>query len=119
MSWRPTNGTWSGDASRDVFLRVSGLLTVHIGRVMDCQQLSAAGIPPGAAAEQLKRNRFYVQKLYEQAGNFSPDELADAIVRLARLDLALKGGSNLPGELEFTRALIDITRGAEPARNAI
>jgi len=106
----------SGDGSRDVFLRVSGLLTAHVGRVEDCQQLSAAGVPPGAAAEQLKRNRFYVQKLYEQAGNFSPDELADAIVRLARLDLALKGGSKLPGELEFTRALIDITRGAETAQ---
>jgi DNA polymerase III subunit delta len=108
----------SGDGSRDVFLRVSGLLTAHVGRVQDCQQLSAAGVPPAAAAEQLKRNRFYVQKLYEQAGNFAPDELAEAIVRLARLDLALKGGSKLPGELEFTRALIDITRGAEPARSA-
>jgi DNA polymerase III subunit delta len=108
----------SGDASRDVFLRVSGLLTAHVGRVLDCQQLSAEGVPPAAAAERLKRNRFYVQKLYEQAGNFSPDELAEAIVRLARLDLALKGGSKLPGELEFTRALIDITRGAEPARSA-
>ena len=108
----------SGDGSRDVFLRVSGLLTSHIGRVQDCQQLSAAGVPPAAAADQLKRNRFYVQKLYEQAGNFSPDEVGEAIVRLARLDLALKGGSKLPGELEFTRALIDITRVAEPARSA-
>ncbi len=108
----------SGDGSRDVFLRVSGLLTAHVGRVRDCQQLSAAGVPPAAAAEQLKRNRFYVQKLYEQAGHFSEDELADAIVRLARLDHALKGGSKLPGELEFTRALIDITRGAEPALSA-
>ena len=108
----------SGDGSRDVFLRVSGLLTSHIGRVQDCRQLSAAGVPPAAAAEQLKRNRFYVQKLYEQAGNFSPDEVGEAIVRLARLDLALKGGSKLPGELEFTRALIDITRVADPARSA-
>jgi len=108
----------SGDGSRDVFLRVSGLLTSHVGRVQDCQQLSAAGVPPAAAADQLKRNRFYVQKLYEQAGNFSPDELGEAIVRLAALDLALKGGSKLPGELEFTRALIDITRVAEPARSA-
>ena len=108
----------SGDGSRDVFLRVSGLLTAHIGRVRDCQELAAEGVPPAAAAERLKRNRFYVQKLYEQAANFSPDELADAVVRLAQLDLALKGGSKLPGELEFTRALIEITRAAEPARSA-
>jgi DNA polymerase III delta subunit len=75
-------------------------------------------VPPSAAAERLKRNRFYVQKLYEQAGNFSPDELGDAIVRLARLDHALKGGSKLPGELEFARALIEITRRPEAAKAA-
>jgi len=108
----------SGDANRDVFLRVAGLVTSHVGRVRDCRRLNAEGVPPAAAAERLKRNRYYVQKLYEQAGNFSEDELDGAIVRLARLDLALKGGSKLPGELEFTRALIDVTRGAGPARSA-
>ncbi|HEY6150519.1 MAG TPA: DNA polymerase III subunit delta [Gaiellaceae bacterium] len=108
----------SGDATRDVLLRVTGLLTAHVGRVRECRRLDAEGVPPAAAAERLKRNRFYVQKLYEQAGNFSDDELDEAIVRLAQLDLALKGGSKLPGELEFTRALVDVTRGAEPARAA-
>ena len=108
----------SGDATRDVLLRVTGLLTALVRRVRDCRRLDAQGIPPAAAAEQLKRNRFYVQKLYEQAGNFSEDELDGAVVRLAELDLALKGGSKLPGELEFTRALIDVTRRAEPARTA-
>jgi DNA polymerase-3 subunit delta len=106
----------SGDATRDVLLRVTGLLTAHVGRVRDCRGLDAEGVPPAAAAERMKRNRFYVQKLYEQAGNFSEDELDEAIVRLARLDLGLKGGSKLPGELEFTRALVDITRAGEPAR---
>ena len=107
----------SGDATRDVLLRVAGLMTSHVGRVRDCRRLDAEGVPPAAAAERLKRNRYYVQKLYEQAGNFSEDELDDAIVRLARLDLALKGGSKLPGELEFTRALIDVTRGVEAPRS--
>ncbi len=108
----------SGDAPRDVLLRVAGLLTSHVSRVRECQALDAEGVPPAAAAERLKRNRFYVQKLFEQARNFSPDELGDAIVRLARLDHALKGGSKLPGELEFSRALVDITRGEEVARSA-
>jgi DNA polymerase-3 subunit delta len=108
----------SGDATRDVLLRVAGLMTSHVGRVRDCRRLDAEGVPPATAAERLKRNRYYVQKLYEQAGNFSEDELDEAIVRLARLDLALKGGSKLPGELEFTRALIDVTRGAEARRSA-
>ena len=107
----------SGDATRDVLLRVAGLMTSHVGRVRDCRRLDAEGVPPAAAAERLKRNRYYVQKLYEQAGHFSEDELDDAIVRLARLDLALKGGSKLPGELEFTRALIDVTRGVEAPRS--
>ena len=93
-------------------------MTSHVGRVRDCRRLDAEGVPPAAAAERLKRNRYYVQKLYEQAGHFSEDELDEVIVRLARLDLALKGGSKLPGELEFTRALIDVTRGAEAARSA-
>jgi DNA polymerase III subunit delta len=106
----------SGDASRDVLLRIAGLLVNHVGRVRECQALDAEGVPPGAAAERLKRNRFYVQKLYEQARNFSAEELGDAIVRLAELDHALKGGSKLPGELEFARALVDITRPAEPAK---
>jgi DNA polymerase-3 subunit delta len=105
----------SGDATRDVLLRISGLLTAHVRRVHDCRQLDAEGVPAAAAAERLKRNRFYIQKLYEQAGNFSDDELDEAVVRLARLDLALKGGSKLSGELEFTRALIDVTRGARAA----
>jgi len=106
----------SGDSPRDVFLRIAALVTNHVTRVRECQALDAEGVPPAAAADRLKRNRFYVQKLYEQAHNFSEEELGDAVIRLARLDLALKGGSKLPGELEFTRALVDITRPVESAR---
>jgi DNA polymerase-3 subunit delta len=106
----------SGDSPRDVFLRIAALITNHVTRVRECQALDAEGVPPAAAADRLKRNRFYVQKLYEQAHNYSEDELGDAVIRLARLDLALKGGSKLPGELEFTRALVDITRPVEAAR---
>ncbi|MDX6508154.1 MAG: polymerase subunit delta [Gaiellaceae bacterium] len=105
----------SGDASRDVLLRTAGLLTNHVGRVRECQALDAEGVPPAAGAERLKRNRYYVQKLYEQARNFSQEELGDAVVSLAALDWALKGGSRLPGELEFARTLVDITRAAPAA----
>jgi DNA polymerase-3 subunit delta len=105
----------SGDAPRDVLLRTAGLLTNHVSRVRECQVLDAEGVPPSAGAERLKRNRFYVQKLYEQARNFSPEELGDAVVRLAELDWALKGGSKLPGELVFARTLVEITRGAAAA----
>ena len=33
---------------------------------------------------------------------------------LAELDRALKGGSRLPGELEFSRTLVDLTARREP-----
>ena len=66
-------------------------------------------------ADRLKRSPFYVRKLYRQARNYSPEELGGAVVRLAELDWALKGGSKLPGELVFARTLVEITRGAAPA----
>ena len=105
----------SGDAPRDVLLRTSGLLTNHVSRVRECQAMDAEGIPPSAGAARLKRSPYYVRKLYEQARNFSSDELGDAVVRLAELDWALKGGSKLPGELVFARTLVEITRGEAAA----
>jgi DNA polymerase-3 subunit delta len=100
----------AGGPARDSLPRIVGLLTSHVARVAECQSLAAEGVSPREAAERLKKNRFYVEKLFEQAANFTPDELREAIVRLAELDLALKGNSRLPGELEFSRALVDLTR---------
>jgi DNA polymerase III subunit delta len=105
----------TGGPARDALPRIVGLLTSHVARVAECQALAAEGMPAKLAAERMKRNRFYVEKLYEQASNFTPDELRDAIIRLSELDLALKGGSPLAGELEFSRALVELTRGREPA----
>ena len=57
------------------------------------------------------------EKLFEQAEGFSPEELRDAVVRLAELDGALKGQSRLAADLEVQRALVDLTRTATgPAR---
>jgi len=103
----------SGPA-RDSLPRIVGLLTSHVERVAECRAMAEAGLSPRDAAERLKRNRFYVEKLFQQAENFTADELQDAIVRLAELDLALKGGSRLPGELEFSRTLVDLTARREP-----
>jgi DNA polymerase III delta subunit len=55
---------------------------------------------------------YYVQKLYAQARNYSPDELSDVTVRLAELDHALKGGSRLANDLELERALVEVTEAA-------
>jgi DNA polymerase III subunit delta len=101
--------------ARDALPRVVGLLTSHVARVAECRALADEGVSPRDAAERLKKNRFYVEKLFQQAETFTPAELQDAIVRLAELDLALKGGSRLAGELEFSRALVDLTRSREGA----
>ena len=106
----------AGVPARDALPRIVGLMTSHVTRVAECQNLAAEGVPARDAAEQMKKSRFYVEKLYEQASNFAADELRTAIVRLAELDLALKGGSRLPSELDFDRALVDLTRPREPAR---
>jgi len=87
-----------------------GLLVGHVGRVRDCQLFAEEGLGAREAASRLKRHPFYVEKLYAQARNFDPDELRQAVVRLAELDHAVKGGSRLAVDLELERALIDITR---------
>jgi DNA polymerase-3 subunit delta len=90
--------------------KLVGLLVAHLGRVRDCQVLAAEGLSGREAATRLKRHPFYVEKLFAQARNYDRDELQGAIVRLARLDHAVKGGSRLAVDLELDRALIDITR---------
>jgi DNA polymerase III subunit delta len=87
-----------------------GLLVGHVGRVRQVQGMAERGLTAREAAARLKRHPFYVEKLYAQARNYSVDELRDAVVRLAELDHAVKGGSRLAVDLELERALIDITR---------
>ena len=74
------------------------------------------GLSPADAAAKLGMKPYPAQKLFAQIRNFSAAELDDALVRLADLDLALKGGSRLGNDLELERALVDITRPREPAR---
>jgi DNA polymerase III subunit delta len=100
----------TGDSHSRTIPRLVGSLTTHLARIRSCQALDAEGVPPKDAAARLKMHPFYVQKLYAQARNFDPEELANAIVRLAQLDHALKGGSRLRGDLELERALVDLAR---------
>ena len=95
--------------------RVASILTSHAARLRSCQALEAEGLSAKDAATRLKQHPFYVQKLYAQARNFTPDELRDATVRLGELDHAIKGGSRLPGELELERALVAISERPEPS----
>jgi len=105
----------SGDPVSRTVPMLIGLLVAHVGRVRDCQVFAAEGLTAREAASRLKRHPFYVEKLYAQARNYGPDELRDAVVRLAELDHAVKGGSRLTVDLELERALVEITRPREAA----
>ena len=95
---------------RDTAPRLAAALGGHVARVRRCQALAADGVRPRDAAGTLKLHPFYAEKLFGQAANFAEDELRDALVRLAELDLALKGGSRLAPDLELQRALVDVSR---------
>jgi DNA polymerase-3 subunit delta len=105
----------SGDPHSRTIPRLLGVLGNHVARIQECQALEASGLTAKEAAVRLKRNPYYVGKLYAQARNFIPEELRDVTVRLADLDHALKGGSRLAPELELERALIEVTRQREAA----
>jgi DNA polymerase III subunit delta len=90
-------------------MRVTASLVNHVGRVQRCRRLSEQGIRAKDAAGRLKMHPFAAEKAFAQAANFSAEELSDAIVRLAQLDAATKGGSRMPADLELDRALIEIT----------
>jgi DNA polymerase-3 subunit delta len=102
----------TGDPRSRTIPRVVGILTSHVARIRECQALESEGLNARDAAARMKRSPYYVQKLYAQARTYSPEELRDVTVRLARLDHALKGGSRLAPDLELERALIEITGGA-------
>ncbi len=102
-----THRTRSGE-----LLRIVASLVGHVGRVRRIQRLADEGVPARDAAGKLKMHPFAAEKAYGQAGNFSADELGLALVRLAELDAAAKGGSRMPAELELDRALVDVTRRA-------
>ena len=89
--------------------RLAALLANHVARVRACQALADQGVRPRDAAGTLKMHPFAAEKAFAHAANYSPDELARALVHLAELDLALKGGSRLSGELELERTLVAIT----------
>lgn len=98
--------------------RLVGRIAGHVALVRECRRLSDEGRSAREAASALKKNPYYVQRLYAQAGNFSPAELDDAVIRLAALDAAVKGGSRLAGDFELETALVEITQPREPVAAA-
>jgi len=91
-------------------IRIVASLVSHVGRVRKASRLADEGVRSSEIASRLKLHPFVAEKAAKQGGNFSPDELSQATVRLAELDAGAKGGSRLPAELQLERTLVEITR---------
>jgi DNA polymerase III subunit delta len=102
----------TGDPVSRVIPRLVGSLTNHVRRARQAQRLDEQGVTAAEAAGKLGIKPYPAQKLYAQVRNFSGVELDAALIRLAALDEALKGGSRLANELELERALVEITAAA-------
>jgi DNA polymerase III delta subunit len=100
----------TGDPISRTIPRLVGQLTKHVQRARIAHRLDEQGVSPADGAAQIGIKPYPAQKLYAQVRNFSGAELDDALIRLAELDHALKGGSRLANELELERALVDITQ---------
>ena len=109
----------TGDPVSRTIPRLVGSLTRHLQRARAAHRLEEQGLSPQEAASRLGLKPFPAQKLVGQVRNFSGAELDDALLRLAELDHALKGGSRLPNELELERALVDITQPRAAAKEPV
>ena len=89
-----------------VATRVAG----QVGLVRSARRLADEGLATKDIAKRLRRHEFRIRKALAHADAYTEDELDAATVRLAALDAALKGSSRLSGELELSRALVDVTR---------
>ena len=99
----------TGDPVSKTIPRLVGSLTKHVRNARAVRRLEEEGLSSSDAAARLGLKPYPAQKLYAQVRNFSGPELDDALIRLAELDHALKGGSRLSNELELERALVEIT----------
>ncbi|HSK14662.1 MAG TPA: DNA polymerase III subunit delta [Gaiellaceae bacterium] len=89
-------------------------LSAQVTLVRQVQAFAGEGVSIRDIAKRLRKHEYRVRKAAAYAENYSRDELDEAVIRLAGLDEALKGGSRLSGELELERALVDLVRHPEP-----
>ena len=93
---------------------VAARLAAHVARVRAVQALADEGLGARDVARRLRMHEYAARKALAHAANYTRDELDEAVIRVAELDLALKGASRLAAELELERALVDVTRAVGP-----
>lgn len=84
-------------------------LADYVAKVRRVHALVEQDLGPREIAARLGLKDFPARKQAGQAANFSRAELEASVVRLALLDLAVKGGSRLDSDLELERAIVDVT----------
>ena len=99
----------TGDPLSKTIPRLVGSLTEARPQRAVGPAARGGGPDRGETAQRLGMKPYPAQKLYAQVRNFSERDLDDAVLRLAELDHALKGGSRLANELELERALVEMT----------
>jgi DNA polymerase III subunit delta len=91
--------------------RLISQLSAHVRKVHRAAVILDDGGSQADVARDLNLKPFPASKLVGQARSFARDELGRAVVRLADLDLAVKGGSRLDARFELELALAEITGG--------
>ena len=91
--------------------RLIAQMAAHVRKVHRAAVILDEGGSQADVARDLNLKPFPAGKLVGQARSFARDELGRAVVRLADLDLAVKGGSRLDARFELELALAEITRG--------
>lgn len=93
---------------------IASRLADHVSKVRAVATLLDDDVPVGEIASRLGLKPYPARKQAAQARAYSADGLGRALVRLAELDFALKGGSRLGGELELERAVVEVTPSNGP-----
>jgi DNA polymerase-3 subunit delta len=91
---------------------LAGRLGSQVSTTRSVQRLVEEGVPLAEIGKRLGL-RFPPRREAGAAGAYSVDELESAVVRIAALDLAIKGGSRLDPVLELERALVEITETSD------
>ena len=87
---------------------LAGRLAAQVSRTRAVQRLAEEGVSLPEIGKRLGL-RFPPRREAGAASSYSADELEAAVVRIAALDHAIKGGSRLDPVLELERALVEIT----------
>jgi DNA polymerase-3 subunit delta len=92
---------------------VAGALARQAATVRRAKRAEERGARPKDVMKELGvRFEFQAERAFQFGRNYSERELDDALVLLAGLDHAIKGGSRLAPELELQRVLVDLTRAS-------